>query len=600
MSTVKISQLPNLTRLDSNTSNTILVGIDNSTSVTSKFTARTLAESLYSNTALNVGNNAIILPNVVAQFSGNTSNYLQVNLQNKTPDGSGDYIITADTGTDDKNYIDLGLAGSTDTDPSYTSILPLDGYLYVQGNTATGTGGNLIIGTTTAGRTVNIIAGGPGSDKVQVKISTDGVNLIAKPLKFADGTSQNTSATASAASGELFANGAFARANGAYGVANSGSSFANGAFTTANSASTIATAAFGQANSGASFANGAFVIANSAAIFSNAAFDQANSGSSFANGAFVIANSAAIFANAAFLKANSAAIFANAAFTTANVAPSAASFANGAFLVANSAAIFANAAFLQANISAAAFGQANSAASFANGAFGQANSGASFANGAFLVANSAALFSNNALVIANASYSSQNTTAAFANGAFGRANGAFTSANSGWTRANSAYSLAGIQAGRLDVIEPIAQAAFSNAASALQNTSTIVVDTNLTVPGTLTVSGALYAANTIRISNIFPGSQTAITLSFQNSGLIKANIAADLVITPVSFVPGKFVDMFIINTTGQGKTITHGCAAINSTIGATTFSLAATKTAYLRYTSFYNDLANTCVAITYQ
>ena len=600
MSTVKISQLPNLTRLDSNTSNTILLGIDNATSVTSQFTARTLAESLYSNTALNVGNNAIILPNVIAQFVGNSSTYLQTNLQNRTADGSADYVITADTGTDEKNYIDLGLAGSTDTDATYTSILPLDGYLYVQGNTATSTGGNLIIGTATAGRTVNIIAGGPGSDKVQVKISTDGVNLVAKPLKFADGTSQNTSATASAASGESFANGAFARANAAYGVANTGSSFANGAFTTANSAAIFANAAFGQANSGASFANGAFTTANSAASFANGAFDQANSGASFANSAFLVSNSAAIFANAAFNKANSAASFANGAFTTANVAPSAAAFANGAFLVANSAAIFANAAFLQANTSIAAFGQANSAASFANGAFGQANSGASFANSSFIVANSAAIFANAGFTKANSANVLAQSAFDKANSAGDFANGSFTSANSGWTKANSAYTLAGTQAGRLDVIEPVAQAAFTNAASALQNTSTIVVDTNLTVPGTLTVSGALYAANTIRIPIIFPGSQTAITFSFQNSGLMKANIAADLVITPASFVPGKFVDVFIINTTGQGKTITHGCTAINSTIGATTFALAATKTAYLRYTSFYTDLANTCVAITYQ
>ncbi len=582
----------------------ILVGIDNSTSVTSQFTARTLAESLYSNTALNVGNNAIILPNVIAQFVGNSSAYLQTNLQNRTPSGSADHVITADVGTDEKDYIDLGIHGSTSSDAIFTSILPLDGYLYVQGNTATSTGGNLIIGTTTAGRTVNIIAGGPGSDKLQVKISTDGVNLVAKPLKFADGTSQNTSATASAASGESFANGAFARANASYGVANSGSSFANGAFMTANSAAIFANAAFGQANSAAAFANGAFLVANSAAIFSNAAFDQANSGASFANSAFLVSNSAAIFANGAFVRANSAASFANGAFTTANgafgQANSGASFANGAFLVANSAAIFSNAAFLQANTATASFGQANSAASFANGAFGQANSGASFANSSFIVANSAAIFANagftkanSANVLAQSAYDVANSAAAFANGAF-------TSANSGWTRANSAHTLAANSAGRLDVIEPIAQAAFTNAASALQNTSTIVVNTNLTVPGTLTISGAMYAANTIIIPNIFPGSQTAITLSFQNSGLIKANIAADLVITPASFVPGKFVEVFIINTTGQGKTITHGCDAINSTIGATSFSLAATQTAYLRYTSFHTDLANTCVAITYQ
>lgn len=604
MSTVKISQLPNLTKLDSNTSNTILVGIDVSTSVTSRFTAKTLADSLYSNTALNVGNNAIILPNVVAQFVGNSSSYLQTNLQNKTSDGSADHVITADIGTDENNYIDLGLAGSTDTDATYTSVLPLDGYLYVQGNTATSVGGNLIIGTTTAGRTVNIIAGGPESNKVQVKISTDGVNLVAKPLKFADGTTQNTSATVSAASGESFANGAFTRANSGYGVANSTASFANGAFGQANSAASFANGAFGQANSAASFANGAFGQANSAASFANSAFGQANSGASFANSAFIVANSAAIFANAGFITANSAASFANGAFTAANIAPSAASFANGAFVTANSAASFANGAFTTGNSAAnfanAAFLVANSAASFANGAFGQANSGASFANGAFLVANSAASFANGAFTKANSANVLAQSAFDKANSAGDFANGAFTAANSGWTKANSAYTLAGTQAGRLDIIEPIAQAAFTNAASALQNTTTIVVNTNLTVPGTLTISGPMYPANTIITPHIFPNSQTAITIDFSNSSMVKANLAADLAVTLSSFVPGKHIDLILTNTSGQQRTITHGCTAINSTVGSTTFNLGATHSCHLKYFSFNNDLANTYVAATYQ
>lgn len=570
MSTVKISQLPNLTLLDSNTANTILVGIDKSTSVTSQFTAKTLAESLYSNTALNVGNNSIILPNVIAQFVGNSSSYLQTNLQNKTSDGSADYVITADTGTDEKNYIDLGLAGSTDTDATYTSILPLDGYLYVQGNTATSTGGNLIIGTTTTGRTVNIIAGGPGSDKLQVKISTDGVNLVAKPLKFADGTTQNTSATASAASGESFANGAFARANASYGVANSGSSFANGAFITANSAAIFANAAFGQANSGASFANGAFGQANSAASFANGAFVAANSGASFANSAFLVANSAASFANGAFITANSAANFANGAFTAANVAPSAANFANASFLVANSAAIFANAAFLQANIATPAFNQANSAASFANGAFGQANSGASFANSSFLVANSAAIFANAGFTKANSANVLAQSAFDKANSAGEFANGAFTSANSGWTKANSAYSLAGTQAGRLDVIEPIAQAAFTNAASALQNTTTVIVQQDLNVPRNLSVNGTLVLTNTA-----FAATESAITIkatqtvqSPSNDGYMihvsgKQNVASRIVIDSFSATGNAYG--LIAGRTARG-TVTAPLAAANGDI----------------------------------
>ena len=776
MSTVKISQLPNLTRLDSNTSNTILVGIDNSTSVTSQFTARTLAESLYSNTALNVGNNAIILPNVIAQFVGNSSAYLQTNLQNRTPSGSADHVITADVGTDEKDYIDLGIHGSTSSDAIFTSILPLDGYLFVQGNTATSTGGNLIIGTTTVGRTVNIIAGGPGSDKLQVKISTDGVNLVAKPLKFADGTSQNTSATASAASGESFANGAFARANASYGVANSAASFANGAFTTANSAAIFSNAAFDQANSAAAFANGAFLVANSAAIFSNAAFDQANSGASFANSAFLVSNSAAIFANGAFVRANSAASFANGAFTTANdafgQANSGASFANGAFLVANSAAIFSNAAFLQANTATAAFGQANSAASFANGAFGQANSGASFANSSFIVANSAAIFANAGFTKANSANVLAQSAYDVANSAADFANGAFTSANSGWTRANSAHTLAGTQAGRLDVIEPIAQAAFTNAASALQNTTgtfagslTITGSTfaqamnttNLQVVGTANVSGALnvlgdvtmnarvFISNAISTSTqaavtisatsntslpsndgymlhisgkpnvptrivtdaygtgaytllagrsargnvdypsaiqtgdiinrwsgngygttkfqtlgvgridfvaaenftdastgtqiqfwncpvgsntlvniltlngdsaefsgvvkpdkgfiytprIPDGNQTAITINYATDSMVKANLVADLTVSHSNFVTGKVVEVWLVNTDGSNRTVTHGLTALNSTTNSTTFTIPATSSAYLKFFSIDGDLANTFVSVVY-
>ncbi len=201
------------------------------------------------------------------------------------------------------------------------------------------------------------------------------------------------------------------------------------------------------------------------------------------------------------------------------------------------------------------------------------------ANASYASQNTTSAFANGAFVTANASYESQNTTATFANAAF-------TRANSGYEQANSAASFA--------------NGAFTQANTSLQNTSTIVVNTNLTVPGILTVNGPLYAANTIRTPNIFPGSQTAIDIGFSNSSMVKANIAADLVVTLSSFVPGKFTDVIITNTSGQQRTITHGCTEINSSMGATTFNLAATRTCYLRYFSFNNDLANTYVAATYQ
>jgi hypothetical protein len=596
MSTVKISQLPPLTRLDSNTSNTILVGIDNSTSVTSRFTARTLAESLYSNTALNVGNNAIILPNVIAQFVGNSSAYLQTNLQNKTPSGSADHVITADVGTDERNYIDLGIHGSTSSDAIFTSILPLDGYLYVQGNTATSTGGNLIIGTTTAGRTVNIIAGGPGSDKVQVKISTDGVNLVAKPLKFADGSSQNTSTESTGP----FANSAFVRANSSFGVANSAALYANGAFGAANSASVFANGAFGASNSASSYANSSFIqanavfsqsnnqvwpqanaafeAANSAALYANGAFGSSNSASSYANGAFGASNSASLYANAAFIRAN--AVFtqsnnqvwpqANAAFVAANTAST---FANGAFGVANSAALYANGAFIAANT-------ATSASLYANGAFGAANSASVFANGAFINSNNA--------------YTTANSGGLFANGAFGAANSAGQYANAAFSKANTAQSLAATQAGRLDVIEPIAQAAFTTSAAALANTSGSIFD------GNLTVSGIFAANNGYTFKPRLPvGDQTTITINYATDSMIKANLVADLTVSHSNFISGKVVELWLVNSSGSQKTITHGVSALNSTAHNTTFNMPATSCAHLRYFVANDDLANTFVKVSH-
>jgi len=605
MSTVKISQLPILTRLDSNTSNTILVGIDRSTSVTGQFTSQVLADGLYANTPLNVGNNQIVFPGTVGQFAGNNQNYIQINLQNKNGSGSSDYIVTANNGTDSTYYGDFGIAGSTDNDTVYSAILPLDTYLYAQGSGSGDPGGNLVIGTATTSKTIKFIAGGTSNTDYVAQLSTDGFQLLKKPLTFADGTTQNTSATSTSTSAASFANGAFLRANSSYDQANSGASFANGAFGQANSAASFANGAFTSANSGyntansaASFANGAFSQANLASLFANEAFATANIATSFANGAFNKANSAASFANGAFVTANAAASFANGAFTAANSSVMAASFANGAFdranssyAAANSGAIFANGAFLAANsassntittqgVDLTQNTNITSAQSFANGAFVTANSAASFANGSFSQANSAASFANGA-------FGQANSAASFANGAF-------TSANSGWTKANSAFSLAGTQAGRLDVIEPIAQAAFTNAAAALANTSGAIFN------GNLIVSGLFSANNGYTFKPRLPvGDQTTITINYATDSMIKANLVADLTVSHSNFISGKVVELWLVNSSGAQKTVTHGISALNSTVNSTTFNIPASSCAHLRYFVANGDLANTFVKVSH-
>ena len=278
MSTVKISELSPITALNANTSNTLFMGVDIPTGVTGKFTAHTLAQGLYSHEVLNVGNNAVTLPNTIAQFALAGESYIQTNLVNTNDGGTADIVVTANTGTDSTYFIDMGYANK-DYQPGSefnnigNAVNRLDGYIYAQGSTGNTWGGNLIVGSTTTGKEVRFIAGGGSVSNVVAKMS-DSTITFNRSITFADGTSQNTSS----GSASVYANGAFIQAN----------------------------AAFLQANTPS-------WVANSAALYANGAFIQANASFVTANTPPAIANSAALYANGAFIQAN-------AAYTSVNTA----------------------------------------------------------------------------------------------------------------------------------------------------------------------------------------------------------------------------------------------------------------------------------------
>ena len=122
-----------------------------------------------------------VLPNDVAQFSGNGNSYVQINLENISSgtNASSDYIATANNGTDTTYYVDLGINGST-YDPianKQTSQYANDSYLISVGNanTAGYNGGNLVIGTATPDTVVRLVAGGLMADNV---IATFGATYI--------------------------------------------------------------------------------------------------------------------------------------------------------------------------------------------------------------------------------------------------------------------------------------------------------------------------------------------------------------------------------------------------------------------------------------
>jgi hypothetical protein len=118
-----------------------------------------------------------VLPHLVAQFASNSSSYIQVNSQNINPQGSADYVVTADNGTDTDFFIDLGLHNSQSFDRILT---PYDGYLLMQGSTIGQSGGNLIIGTTSsyAGLETKFVAGGYANNNVVMKLGTYGANVV--------------------------------------------------------------------------------------------------------------------------------------------------------------------------------------------------------------------------------------------------------------------------------------------------------------------------------------------------------------------------------------------------------------------------------------
>ncbi len=107
------------------------------------------------------------LPATVLQTQGSFNGYIQNNFENLSvgAKASTDWVATAGDGSDVNHYIDMGITtvnwdGTQDN--SLTNALGgNDGYMYVQGNVASGQGGNLVIGASTPGtKKVSVIVGG--------------------------------------------------------------------------------------------------------------------------------------------------------------------------------------------------------------------------------------------------------------------------------------------------------------------------------------------------------------------------------------------------------------------------------------------------------
>ena len=223
MSTVKISQLPEISNFSTNTGATLFVGVDLTTGTTGKANLITLGEGLYAFQPLKVGNNKILFSNTIGQFSGNSNTRLQINNQNFNSNGSSDYIASTSDSNNSNSYIDMGINGSTFNNPTYTSMAPYDGYLYTYGPSALSASGNLVIGTASSFANIVYIVGGTVTNNIVARMTKTDLQLSTNyNIKFGDGSIQS--------------------------VAASPVNYSQAAFTLANNNSVLAQAAFNVAN----------------------------------------------------------------------------------------------------------------------------------------------------------------------------------------------------------------------------------------------------------------------------------------------------------------------------------------------------------------
>lgn len=530
MATVKITDLPAINTINANTANTVLVGVDIPTNITGKITLTTLAAGLYSNNNLVVGNNFTILPNVVGQFTGNSATYIQVNLENQTSSGSGDFVVTANDGNDTDHFIDMGINGSTYSDPAYSSTKAHDGYLYIA---SSGTNkGNLSIGTTNATGKVNFVVGGLETANIVGYIDVNGIwsnsiNSVVTANAASANSIINTRISANVATlrGEITSNVALLRTDIASNVATLRGEITSNIST----ANTFTQAAFNKANS---------AIANTFGVAT--AGDFYVSGDGFVNGTFILANSN--------FGATESALTIQATATVQT--PS------------------------QSGTMMHVTGKANTPSRVIIDSFSTTGSAYGIIAGRTArgtVASPTATQNNDILM---------------------------RLAGNGW----GTTGFAPLGVARIDIVA--AENYTDSARGSLIKFYNIAIGSNTVQEiasfnsDTVKFSGYVYPEKGfIYAPRTFVGAQTAITIDFANTAVLRANIAADYAISFSGHIPGKQVEIWLTNTSGSQRTFTHGCSAINSTVNSTTYNHPATSTIVAKYMSFGTDTANVLVQI---
>jgi hypothetical protein len=510
MSTIKISELPEITHYSTNTDATLVVGVDLATGTTGQSTLTTLGEGLYANQPLKVGQNQVLFANTIGQFSGNSNTFLQINNQNFNSNGSSDYVASTSDSDNTVKYIDMGINGSSFNDPIYTSMKPYDGYLYAYGPSPLSASGNLVIGTASSHANIVYIVGGTVTNNIVARMSKTALEFSSGyALKFGDGSVQTTA----------------------------GSSVANTVYlqNTNNNQNTAISATDGKMQS-------AYNTANSA---------LPNTTGTFAGTLNILNN----------LTVNGTVILANTNFATTEAA----------FRIT---ATGSSQTPTQAGTLMQLTGKANVPTRMLIDSFGTSNTAYSIIAGrsARGTVDTPTATQNNDILLRIAGNSYGDTGFA----PFGDARIDFV--------ANENHSDTA-RGSRIRFWNT------PNGSNVVNEIASFNADSVYFTGSVNPQKGFIYTPN------IYPSSQTAITIDFANNALVRAQTATGLVVSLSNFVTGKSVEAWITNTAGTTQTFTHGVSAINSSVNATTYGIPSTSSIFVKYWCMDGTLTNTFVSI---
>jgi hypothetical protein len=582
MATVKISELPEIYHLSTNTEATLVVGVNLDTGTTGKINVATLGEGLYAYQPLKVGENQVLFANTIGQFSGNSNTYLQINNQNFNSNGSSDYAAHASDSDNSNKFIDMGINGSTFNDPTYTSMGPYDGYLYTYGPSALSASGNLVIGTASSFANIVYIVGGTTTSNIVARMTKTDLQLSANyNIKFGDGSIQSV-----AASPVNYSQAAFALANNtsvlsqaSFNVANTASAntvLSQGTNVTQNTRLTVIEGTDVSQNARMTIIEGVDATQNTRLTVAEGTDSTQNT--------WILATDSKM--QSAYNTANSALPNTTGTFAgTLNILNNLT--VNGTVTLANTNFATTEAAFritatgssqtpTQAGTLMQLTGKANTPARVLIDSFGTSNTAYSIIAGrtARGTVGAPTATQNNDILLRIAGNSYGDTGYA----PFGDARIDFVATENHSDTARGSRIRFWNTPNGSNVVNEIA----SFNADSVYFTGTVNPE-----------KGFIYTPN------IYPSAQTAITISFENDSVVRAQTSAGLVVTLSSFVVGKSVEAWITNRAGTSQTFTHGCTATNSTDNSTTYTIPSTSTIFVKYWCMDGTLANTFVAITH-